>query len=55
LAPVPEQTSQDTVVGTRSLRRLAGEGFLERDVHVVAQVGAALAATDAAAAPAAGP
>ena len=43
LAPVPEQASQVTAVGMRISRRLAGEGVLQGDLEVVAQVGAALA------------
>ena len=47
LAPVPEQVSQVTEVGTRICAVLPAIGFLQRDLHVVAQVGAALAAADA--------
>ena len=43
LAPVPEQASQAIEVGILTRRGLALEGLLERDLHVVAQVGAALA------------
>ena len=53
LAPVPEQVSQVTLVGTRISAVLPAIGLLEGDLHVVAQVGAALAAADAAGAAAA--
>ena len=44
LAPVPEQASQVTEVGSRTCAVLPVKRFLEADLHVVAQVGAALAA-----------
>ena len=40
-APVPLQASQRRGVGDADRRLLAGEGLLERDLEVVAQVGAA--------------
>ena len=54
LAPVPEQASQAIEVGTVEVAVLPLEGLLERDLEIVAQVGAALAARcrRAAAAPA---
>ena len=51
LAPVPEQASQVTEVGMRICAVLPAIGLLERDLHVVAQVGAALAAAAATGAP----
>ena len=51
LAPVPEQASQVTEVGMRTCAVLPAIGLLERDLQVVAQVGAALAAAAAAAPP----
>ena len=50
LAPVPEHASQVTEVGMRTCAVLPDIGFLQRDFHVVAQVGAALASGAAAAA-----
>ena len=44
MAPVPEQVSQATLVGTSISAVLPAIGLLERDLHVVAEVGAALAA-----------
>ena len=43
LAPVPLHASQVTEVGTRICAVLPRIGLLERDFHIVAQVGAALA------------
>ena len=43
MAPEPAQTSQVTEVGILIVARLAVEGLLERDLEVVAHVGAALA------------
>ena len=55
LAPVPLHVSQETRGRHPDLRRLAGEGFREGDLEIVAQVGAALASlrSGPAAAPAA--
>ena len=49
LAPVPEQDSQATDVGSRTWAVLPLIRLLEADLHVVAEVGAALAAVAAAA------
>ncbi len=48
LAPMPEQDSQVTETGNLDLRGLAEVGLLQRDFHVVAQIGTALAAAAAA-------
>ena len=48
LAPEPEQASQVTEVGMRTCAVLPAIGLLERDLHVVAQVRAALAPAAAA-------
>ncbi|MGY4328674.1 hypothetical protein ACVWWG_003091 [Bradyrhizobium sp. LB7.2] len=50
LAPMPEQASQVTETGISICAVLPPKAYLERDFHVVAQVGAALAAAAATAA-----
>ena len=50
LAPEPEQASQVTEVGMRTARSCPRKASSQRDFHVVAQIGAALAAGAAAAA-----
>ena len=47
LAPVPEQGSQVTETGISICAVLPEKGLFQRDFHVVAQVGAALASTAA--------
>ncbi len=43
LAPVPEHTSQAMLAGTRISAALPVKDLVERDLHIVAQVGTALA------------
>ncbi len=52
-APAPEHASQVTEVGMRTCAVLPAVSFFERDLHVVAEIRAALAPAAAAAAPAA--